>query len=183
MEGGTRNYDFAQAPFDGGSWTAARPNIAFLPPIISEFMAENDDSLHDEDGDSSDWIEIHNPDSEPANLQGHSLTDAGADLRKWTFPAVTISANGYLVVFASDKDRVNPASRLHTNFKLSNSGASPCTRSVPAGIVLSEFGAYPIQQEDISYGRDRLTLICLATSRSPRPARPTPSRGRALRRR
>ena len=31
-------------------------------PVISEFMADNDTVLADEDGDFSDWIEIHNPD-------------------------------------------------------------------------------------------------------------------------
>ena len=30
-------------------------------PVISEFLAENEDFSSDEDGDFSDWIEIHNP--------------------------------------------------------------------------------------------------------------------------
>ncbi len=32
-------------------------------PLITEFMASNDSTLADEDGDFSDWIEIHNPDA------------------------------------------------------------------------------------------------------------------------
>ena len=30
-------------------------------PLISEFMADNKSALYDEDGDSSDWIELFNP--------------------------------------------------------------------------------------------------------------------------
>ena len=29
--------------------------------LINEFVADNDGSLLDQDGDDSDWIEIHNP--------------------------------------------------------------------------------------------------------------------------
>ncbi|MDB4562949.1 lamin tail domain-containing protein, partial [Akkermansiaceae bacterium] len=42
-------------------------------PIISEFMASNSGTINDEDGDSSDWIEIHNPDASPVDLDGYRL--------------------------------------------------------------------------------------------------------------
>src|SRR5687767_1947367 len=57
-----------------------------VDPIISEFMAINDNTLEDKDGDFSDWIEIHNPGTEPLNLQGWHLTDDDEILDKWTFP-------------------------------------------------------------------------------------------------
>ena len=48
--------------------------------VISEFMASNDSKepledgeLLDEDGDSSDWIEIYNPTNKPINLDGWYL--------------------------------------------------------------------------------------------------------------
>ena len=44
-------------------------------PLVSEFMASNGDSLFDEDGDSSDWLEIYNPTTLPIDLQGWYLTD------------------------------------------------------------------------------------------------------------
>ena len=76
--------------------------------IISEFMADNATTLADEDGQFSDWIEIHNPTLNPINLLGYSLTDDPGLLTKWEFPAVTIPAGGYLLVFASYKNRVKP---------------------------------------------------------------------------
>jgi hypothetical protein len=36
------------------------------------------------------------------------LTDETNNLIKWRFPNVSLAANGYLIVFASDKNRTNP---------------------------------------------------------------------------
>src|SRR5437763_17120054 len=70
-------------------------------PIISEFMASNLTTLADDDGDFSDWIEIYNPDAAPANLAGWYLTDDAKKKTQWQFPALTLPAQGFLVVFAS----------------------------------------------------------------------------------
>ena len=86
---------------------------------ITEFMADNKKTIEDEDGDASDWIEIFNSGSEPVNLEGHFLTDQSDALTMWSFPAIEIADNGFLLVFASGKDRRNADSQLHTNFKLS----------------------------------------------------------------
>src|SRR5262245_15723685 len=91
-------------------------------PIISEILASNDDGLIDADGDASDWIEIHQPGAEPLDLANWYLTDDPDFLTKWQFPATTIQAGGYLVVFASDKDRRVAGQQLHTNFKLDAAG-------------------------------------------------------------
>jgi hypothetical protein len=74
-----------------------------------EFMASNATVLADEDGAFSDWIEIYNPDSAPANLGGWYLTDNARKKTKWPIPAVTLPAKGFLVVFASGKDRHDPS--------------------------------------------------------------------------
>ena len=62
-------------------------------PVISEFMADNDTVLADEDGDFSDWIEIHNPAGSEVDLDGYFLTDKASNLDKWRIPAVTIPAS------------------------------------------------------------------------------------------
>ncbi|MDA7652453.1 lamin tail domain-containing protein, partial [Akkermansiaceae bacterium] len=87
-------------------------------PRISEFVALNTRSLVDEDGDSSDWIEIENTDNTAVSLGGWYLTDDPKDLTKWEIPSVTLLPNDFLVIFASNKNRVDPASNLHTNFTL-----------------------------------------------------------------
>src|SRR5262245_40962799 len=72
-------------------------------PIISEFLADNDGGLKDEDGEDQDWIEIYNPDTSPVSMAGWRLTDDPADLSKWVFPNVSIPADGRLIVWASNK--------------------------------------------------------------------------------
>ena len=72
-------------------------------PLITEFMADNTETLADEDGDFPDWIEIHNPDAAAVDLDGWTLTDNATNLTKWTFPPATIAPGGFLVVFASGK--------------------------------------------------------------------------------
>ena len=101
------------------------PALASAAPRINEFMADNDSSLADEDGDFSDWIEIHNPDGTPFDLSGCYLTDDSGLLSQWQFPSNTqIAAGGFLVVFASDKNRAAAGSEFHTNFKLSSNEGS-----------------------------------------------------------
>src|SRR6478609_11618934 len=101
---------------------ALLPTLAAFPagasPIISEFMADNKDTILDNDGASSDWIEIYNPDNVAVNLEGMSLTDDPNNPQKWTFPSVTLAARDRLLVWASVKNRLNPAAPLHTNFDL-----------------------------------------------------------------
>lgn len=78
-------------------------------PVISEFMADNTDTLRDADQDTSDWIEIHNPGPGPAQLGGWHLSDDAENLTRWTFPAgIEVAAGAYLLVFASGKDRGAP---------------------------------------------------------------------------
>src|SRR5690349_23810729 len=85
-------------------------------------MAANSKGLKDEDGEFSDWVEIYNPADTPLPLAGYHLTDDPQRLDKWTFPPVTIGSGSYLVIFASGKNRTDPARPLHTNFKLSAEG-------------------------------------------------------------
>jgi hypothetical protein len=169
----------ASNAFAGGSWSYTL-NPKAPPPgvIISEFMADNSgkqsNSLHDELGDSPDWIELYNGGDTPVSLTGWSLTDDATKPAKWVFPATMLSANGYLVVFASGRD-TNVNGQLHTNFKLSS---SPGYLGLfdPAGNVISAFSpAYPEQYTDVSYGRDRLdpTLLGYFTNSTPGAANAT----------
>ena len=120
--------------------------------VISEFMADNTGALRDQDGESSDWIEVFNNSTAPVNLAGWSLTDTAGNLRKWLFPATNLLANGYLVVFASGKDRAVAGAELHTNFKL-KSGGQYLGLVDPLTNIASQFApAYPQQAANVSYG-------------------------------
>src|ERR671912_1451380 len=90
--------------------------------VINEFLANNNNGLLDQDNDRPDWIELRNTDAAPVNLGGYYLTDDAANPTKWRFPAVSIPAGGYLVVFASTKNRAVAGQQLHTNFALEANG-------------------------------------------------------------
>lgn len=124
-------------------------------PIISEFMASNESTLLDEDGNATDWIEIHNPGTQPVLLNGYHLTDDAFNLTKWALPDVSLSPGSYLVVHASGKDRATPGSELHTNFSL-DAGGEYLALVKPDGItVVTEFSPlFPRQRLDVSYGFD-----------------------------
>ncbi|MBT4483900.1 MAG: hypothetical protein HOC71_09510, partial [Candidatus Latescibacteria bacterium] len=74
-------------------------------PVINEFMSSNSKTIEDEDGDYSDWIEIYNAGSSPADLTGYGLSDRADDSLKWIFPDYTLDAGEHLLIFASGKDR------------------------------------------------------------------------------
>ena len=56
---------------------------------ITEFMASNLTGLRDEDGDTSDWIELQNTGTNTVNLANWTLTDSPFNLQLWAFPATT----------------------------------------------------------------------------------------------
>ena len=116
-------------------------------------MASNSTTLSDEDGEFSDWIEIHNPDTIPVDLGGWYLTDSESNKGKWQFPSITVPAGGYLLIFASGKDRRNPAAKLHTNFSLAARGEYLALVRPDGATVAADFGPqFPEQAADASYG-------------------------------
>ncbi|NQU25444.1 MAG: CotH kinase family protein, partial [Candidatus Nealsonbacteria bacterium] len=121
--------------------------------LITEFMAVNESTLADVDGDFSDWIEIHNPTAAAINLDGWYLTDKPGNLTKWEFPGHELAPGEYLVVFASEKDRTDPAGQLHTNFKLAG-GGEYLALVEPDGqtVALAYTPEFPPQFGDVSYG-------------------------------
>ncbi|MCA9215612.1 MAG: lamin tail domain-containing protein, partial [Planctomycetales bacterium] len=122
-------------------------------PVITEFQAVNVSTLVDEDGDNSDWIEIHNPDTSPIQLDGWYLTDDSSDLAKWRFPqGVQIDAGGYLLVYASGKNRTDAGAALHTNFKLAGRGEFLGIVKPDGETATQSFDPYPEQIEDGSFG-------------------------------
>ena len=126
--------------------------------IISEFMAINGSKaplepreLLDEDGDSSDWIEIYNPTNAAINLEGWYLTDEANNLTRWRLPSVLIQPGQFKIVFASGKDRDDPDDELHTSFKLTGSTGFLALIK-PDGETIEHAYEYPQQFGNFSYG-------------------------------
>ncbi len=126
------------------------PSMEAQSVSVSELMAAGQEVLTDGDGDFPDWIELHNSGSAAVNLTGWHLTDDDALPKKWTFPAVNIAPGGYLVVFASAKNRRVAGQELHTNFSLAADGEYlALTR--PDGTLVSAL-PFPAQHPGISFG-------------------------------
>ena len=121
--------------------------------LITEFMAINNSTLPDEDGDYPDWLELYNPGTSPVSLQGWYLTDNPGRPDKWEIPAVSLEPGSYLLLFASGKDRRDPAGNLHTNFSLSGSGEYLAVFEPDARTVSCAYSPmFPSQRADVSYG-------------------------------
>jgi len=90
--------------------------------IINEFMSSNQNTLFDEDGESSDWLEIYNPGESSISLMGYHLSDDVENLNKWAFPNIDLSPKSYLIIYCSSKNRTDIDFPLHTNFKLDADG-------------------------------------------------------------
>ncbi len=117
--------------------------------VINEFMASNETTIADQDGEFEDWIELYNNGSERINLEGYFLSDDATDLMRWTFPAGTvIEPNGYLIIWADDNE---DQEGLHANFKLSASEEAVFLVDATGAII--DLVNYTNQTTDVSYGR------------------------------
>lgn len=115
---------------------------------INEFLAANDTTVADQDGEYDDWLELYNYSSETISLNGWYLSDDDQESDKWVFPDTQIAANSFLIVWTDDDtDQIG----LHTNFKLSASGESIILSDSLLQIV--DQVTFGVQTTDISTGR------------------------------
>lgn len=120
---------------------------------ITEIMADNEFGIADEDGEVQDWIELFNPQAAPVALAGWHLTDNPNNMTQWTFPSGIIPARGFLVIFASGKDRRDPLGKWHTNFRLAKEGEYLALVRPDGVTVTSEFAPqFPPQIPGASFG-------------------------------
>ena len=120
--------------------------------LITEFMAINSNGIVDEDVEHSDWIELYNNTDGNIDLGGWYLSDNQNNLKEWQFPSLTLPKGGYLIVFASGKNRIDPSKNLHTNFKLSGSGEFLAISEPDTTISHAYSPVFPAQIQDVSYG-------------------------------
>jgi hypothetical protein len=120
---------------------------------ITEFMAVNDGPVTDEDGEFSDWIELHNGGTNVVNLDGWLLTDRVAPSNPWRFPSTNLAPNAYLLVFASGKNRRVPGAPLHTDFALGRNGEYLALLKPDGTNVATAYSPqFPVQASGVSYG-------------------------------
>ena len=117
--------------------------------IINEVVPKNKNILIDENGNHYDFIELYNGYDYDINLEGYHLSDDNFDLKKWTFPNITIKAKSYLIVYTSGLDKYENE-ELHTNFKLDSKGEVLSLSNKKASVLSRIY--YEKVPEDTSYG-------------------------------
>ncbi|MFC1763455.1 lamin tail domain-containing protein [Planctomycetota bacterium] len=142
--------------------------------IISEIGASNDGTIADEDGNTPDWIELYNPTSTAINLEGWSLTTDRDQSEKWSCPAVEINSNEFLLIYASGKNRNDPVSELHTNFKLDVDGEYLALVNNEAEVVYSFDPDFGLQYTDVSFGLEQTANPSVETGTHVYFTTPTP---------
>ena len=93
---------------------------------INEVAASNN-SFQDEDGETKDWIELYNPMNTTISMKGWSITDDNNKPQKWVFPDKQLSPAERIVLFASDKNRVD----LPVNFRTVLKQGDACKYILP----------------------------------------------------
>ncbi|MCF7832979.1 MAG: CotH kinase family protein [Candidatus Marinimicrobia bacterium] len=121
-----------------------------LAVYINEFMASNDTSFADQDGDHDDWLELYNASGETVYLGGMYLTDKPDNITKWRIPDGTEIDPGNWLLFWCDEDEEQIG--LHTNFKLSGGGEFIALTEAD-GLSIVDSLSFGEQETDISYGR------------------------------
>jgi hypothetical protein len=120
--------------------------------VISEILASNKNSIKDQFGQSSDWIELYNNSTTTLNLLNWTLTDDSKQPAKWRFPSVNLEPGAYMIIFASGKNLKESTSWLHTSFSLSAAGEYLALYNHAGEFVSGMTPKFPQQYEDISYG-------------------------------
>lgn len=135
--------------------TEVVPEADITDLVINEFMASNDSSYADENGEFDDWIEVYNPSDFELDLGGVYITDTIGDttMTTWQIPAgsddTKIPAKGYLILWADKETDQGP---LHVDIKLSGSGEDIALTAADGLTVIDQL-TYTEQITDISYGR------------------------------
>ena len=136
---------------------------------ITEVMTRNATYLAETAGEHPDYIEIHNRSASPVSLEGWSLSDARERLRKWTFPAVTLPADGYMTVLCCG---VDDPEHLSAGFRL-NAAGEEIFLTDPDGVTTA-WVQIPALSGDQAYS---LTDSGWSAAKAPSPGQPNDREG------
>lgn len=121
---------------------------------LNEICASNQSTL-DENGESSDWIELYNGSDKDVNIAGMTIANVTKAV-KYTIPSddtIMVPAFGYRLLWADKSPELGP---LHLNFKLSVAVPETITlrrNYLDKDVELSTITSMP-HNPDESYGRE-----------------------------
>ncbi len=127
--------------------------------VLNEFMASNEQTISDPQGDYDDWIELYNTTPDTIDLSGYYLSDNPEKSKKWRFPDGTkLAGYAYLLVWADHEPSYNKVSssppELHANFDLNKVGEHiVLTNTDKNGNSILDSVSFSRQRQDFSMGR------------------------------
>ncbi len=121
---------------------------------INEFLASNELTNTDENGDPDDWIEIFNGGNATIDIGGLYITDDLEELNSWQIPdtdpdLTTIAPRGYLILWA---DKEPDQGVLHVDIKLSADGEAIGLVESDGTTIIDSY-IFDAQTVDVSEGR------------------------------
>lgn len=129
-----------------GRWLKAI-GIPDYDVVISEIQTANRSAILDSRGELCDWVELYNPGSEPAVLDGTFLSDDPDDPFKWQITSLTLAPGERSVIPCT-----GTAGEVHeATFALPRSGCTVIL-SGPVGNVITQ-AECPAMGEDRSWQR------------------------------
>jgi hypothetical protein len=132
------------------SMTVIAPAVGITPLLfINEFMADNKETITDEHGLYSDWIEIYNGDNDGIDLGDYYLTDNFGIPDKWKLPDIILAPGGFALFWA---DGTPSLGDHHASLKLDKEGEEIGLFSADNLIV--DTLTFGTQTEDVSCGRE-----------------------------
>ena len=121
----------------------------FSQIAINEFMASNDSTISDPDGEFDDWVELALVSDDTVNLYGWFISDRESNLTKHQFTdSLYIYPDSLLLLWADEDEDQGPE---HLSFKLS-AGGEEIMLTNPANILIDSV-YFDQQQTDVSFGR------------------------------
>ncbi len=123
-------------------------------------MASNTQTLRDEDGDSPDWIELHNFGTQTVNLTDWRLGNGAPGREPWILGSTNLLPGARWVLFASGKNRSTPGLPFHTDFTLQAEGDRLVLWKPDGATRVSDISFGP-QRRDWSQGLGQAQLEAL----------------------
>lgn len=120
-------------------------DISYNELVINEIMTSNSGSYIDEEGNTSDWIELYNGTNKDINLKDYGLSDDISGRIKWKFPNITIKSKEYLIIFLTGKKE----SGLRANFSLNKNGGETITLKNTNGKVIDSVKTIELDKNSV----------------------------------
>lgn len=135
------------------------------PIRINELMSSNDSTAVDDNGLTSDWIEVMNISGNPVNLSGYTLAKDQRATNVFEFPDHTLQPGECAVVYADSTLKQNAGAIYHAPFKLSSQGGTLMLFNA-SGTAIDSVN-FPAMTADMSYARQEQSVWNISSMATP----------------